>query len=573
MSCVETQIRSSLTLDTGKGLQPRIIQRKNPSQSSFLNNQKNRFSSETSSNFTADASIIQCHQTSQARPDRLLRSLSPDGTMTSGNFERNRKSTQDSSISNEFPNSWNSAITHFENKLTSPFLTQDSTENSSFNPVCSYTFVYMQPGQSDCEVMYNDTNSCDLHGFTELQNLDCHEFSLEGDAQYQDKFIDTTCFPNPKLYDLGDSTEDDSFTGLNFGQILSTDSTAFSNTPSTEYSNWENLNLTGSPGLLPLYDEWNLSPVTNSPVCFSSPVHVSSPGQTEIYLDVQDQPDQSITDGSRTKEIGNVQTGLNDTLGVSGSSSTTEIFQSDDLFKQLGRSSIEIEGNAREHPLYHNVSPGEDGLYHCPWENEPGSNCQHRPEKLKCNYDKFVDSHLKPFRCKVPACKNLHFSSTACLLRHEREAHAMHGHGDKPFLCIYEGCERGTRGNGFPRHWNLRDHMKRVHNDTGYSKSNASVTSHSTAPIKGRKRKVYDTSQVINKKFLMSYDFNRSKEPSLIERYKKKQQTLLDIVKQLQDPGHKDNVKLLCDANDCIKVMAQTTQRIISAPNMAKQAG
>jgi hypothetical protein len=40
----------------------------------------------------------------------------------------------------------------------------------------------------------------------------------------------------------------------------------------------------------------------------------------------------------------------------------------------------------------------------------------------------------------------------------------MHGHGEKPFLCTFEGCERGVPGNGFPRHWNLCDHMKRAHN-------------------------------------------------------------------------------------------------------------
>ena len=76
---------------------------------------------------------------------------------------------------------------------------------------------------------------------------------------------------------------------------------------------------------------------------------------------------------------------------------------------------------------------------------------------------KFVDSHLKPYRCKVRSCENARFSSTACLLRHEREAHAMHGHGQKPFLCSFTGCERGQQGHGFPRHWNLRDHMRRVH--------------------------------------------------------------------------------------------------------------
>jgi hypothetical protein len=83
------------------------------------------------------------------------------------------------------------------------------------------------------------------------------------------------------------------------------------------------------------------------------------------------------------------------------------------------------------------------------------------------HHSKFVDSHLKPYRCKVDSCENARFSSTACLLRHEREAHAMHGHGDKPYLCTYEGCDRAVPGNGFPRNWNLRDHMRRVHNDNG----------------------------------------------------------------------------------------------------------
>jgi hypothetical protein len=39
----------------------------------------------------------------------------------------------------------------------------------------------------------------------------------------------------------------------------------------------------------------------------------------------------------------------------------------------------------------------------------------------------------------------------------------MHGHGEKPFLCAFDGCERGVPGSGFSRHWNFCDHMKRVH--------------------------------------------------------------------------------------------------------------
>jgi hypothetical protein len=125
----------------------------------------------------------------------------------------------------------------------------------------------------------------------------------------------------------------------------------------------------------------------------------------------------------------------------------------------------EVEGKlARTHPLYQ-AQPKEDDLYHCP--NEGQSGCTHKPTKLKCNYDKYVDSHLRPFRCKVKSCVGVQFSSTACLLRHEREAHGMHGHGSKPHLCTYADCERSLSGNGFPRRYNLFDHMKRVHDYTG----------------------------------------------------------------------------------------------------------
>ncbi|KAF7186856.1 hypothetical protein HII31_11816 [Pseudocercospora fuligena] len=142
------------------------------------------------------------------------------------------------------------------------------------------------------------------------------------------------------------------------------------------------------------------------------------------------------------------------------------------------------EGRHRNDPLY-SRGPESDGLYHCPFKSDP--NCQHKPTKLKCNYDKFIDSHLKPFRCKVEACSKQEFSSTACLLRHEREAHGMHGHGDRPHLCYYGGCERGIPGNGFPRRYNLFDHMKRVHDHK--DEPNQDRGSPEGRKASGRKRK------------------------------------------------------------------------------------
>lgn len=179
---------------------------------------------------------------------------------------------------------------------------------------------------------------------------------------------------------------------------------------------------------------------------------------------------------------------------------------------------------------------------------------------------KFVDSHLKPYRCKVRTCENSRFSSTACLLRHEREAHAMHGHGDKPYLCPYEGCERSAPGNGFPRAWNLGDHKRRVHSDPGQPKSNASSSPPPT--YRGRNKRKAGV-EIINDKALKRIATPPvPTEPSLVDHYRQNEQKLHNLVSQLQEQGPKNggNMELLRNVSDCVRVMAQTTQRINSAP-------
>ncbi|PGH23085.1 hypothetical protein AJ80_02859 [Polytolypa hystricis UAMH7299] len=122
----------------------------------------------------------------------------------------------------------------------------------------------------------------------------------------------------------------------------------------------------------------------------------------------------------------------------------------------------------RDHP-YYSLPTRSDGKYYCPF-GESDKPCSHPPTTQKCAYHKYLDSHLKPYRCKVAQCIDAHFSSNACLFRHEREAHGMHGHGENPHLCHFPSCERSIPGNGFPRRWNLHDHMKRVHDYTSSDK-------------------------------------------------------------------------------------------------------
>ncbi|KAJ5793451.1 hypothetical protein N7457_000050 [Penicillium paradoxum] len=155
--------------------------------------------------------------------------------------------------------------------------------------------------------------------------------------------------------------------------------------------------------------------------------------------------------------------------------------------------------NPREHQ-YYSMSTHSDGKYYCPFATGEKP-CNHPPTTQKCAYQqvfpKYLDSHLKPYRCKVPACidAQLRFSSNACLFRHEREAHGLHGHGDNPHLCLWEGCERAVPGNGFPRRWNLYDHMRRVHDYASSERHSSPETSPGAGQIKkkeptGRKRRV-----------------------------------------------------------------------------------
>ncbi|KAG9203907.1 hypothetical protein G6514_002068 [Epicoccum nigrum] len=91
-------------------------------------------------------------------------------------------------------------------------------------------------------------------------------------------------------------------------------------------------------------------------------------------------------------------------------------------------------------------------------------------------------------------------SSIACLLRHEREAHGMHGHGARPHLCHFQDCERAVPGYGFPRRY-LFDHMKRVHQFKGPT-TEASPIMHGQAQRKPVSRKSKASAEDISEKHL-----------------------------------------------------------------------
>ncbi|KAI4862176.1 hypothetical protein F4820DRAFT_35045 [Hypoxylon rubiginosum] len=306
-----------------------------------------------------------------------------------------------------------------------------------------------------------------------------------------------------------------------------------------------------------------------------SPVEsrISTPGLPEDAWSVP--MDASPT---RTNDSSPIMDGISPSLDRQMGLMTTEdpngVVLADDMFALppafTRRSSGDGESSARDHPLYKNAYPKPDGLFHCPWEGQ--SSCNHKPEKLKCNYDKFVDSHLKPYRCKIESCENARFSSTACLLRHEREAHAMHGHGDKPYLCTYEGCDRAVPGNGFPRQWNLKDHMRRVHNDNGNSLhpvSGSPPSGHGAAAhsAKGRKRKNKDSvdstsSRKHASRYAQEQAAMRAAEQPMVDEWYQHHKALQSYLQEFSNPDAFDQLQQITEARDHLAAMGKISQKL-----------
>lgn len=322
-------------------------------------------------------------------------------------------------------------------------------------------------------------------------------------------------------------------------------------------------NITGNS---PAATTWSsLSPVES---------RLSTPGLPEDAWSVP--MDASPT---RTNDSSPIMDGISPSLDRQMGLMTTEdpngVVLADDMFALppsfTRRSSGDGESSARDHPLYKTAIPHADGLFHCPWEGQ--SSCNHKPEKLKCNYDKFVDSHLKPYRCKIDSCENARFSSTACLLRHEREAHAMHGHGDKPYLCTYEGCDRAVLGNGFPRQWNLKDHMRRVHNDNGNSLNAVSGSPPSgqgsaAQSAKGRKRKNKDSvdsapSRKHASRYAQAEAANRAAEQPMVDEWHQHHKALQTYLQEYSVPDAFDYLQHITEARDHLAAMGKISQKLL----------
>jgi len=141
----------------------------------------------------------------------------------------------------------------------------------------------------------------------------------------------------------------------------------------------------------PALDDWTLPPphlttsTSSSPLDYSPSLEGLSPRYVQCVPDMVMPPPYKTDDRTVRKPIGPRQSKVVSDLASRNRSLVETSETPDESLRFVGRSSLEVDNNARDHPYYHNVTPQADGLYHCPWEGKPS--CQHKPEKLKCNYE------------------------------------------------------------------------------------------------------------------------------------------------------------------------------------------
>jgi hypothetical protein len=110
------------------------------------------------------------------------------------------------------------------------------------------------------------------------------------------------------------------------------------------------------------------------------------------------------------------------------------------------------------------VTKNAEGKFVCIWQ---GCTEEVREFGRKCEWNKHMDKHDRPYKCAADGCEKLPgFTYSGGLLRHEREVHGKHGGPKNSFNCPHPNCKRHT-GKGFSRLENLNEHLRRVHTQNG----------------------------------------------------------------------------------------------------------
>lgn len=117
----------------------------------------------------------------------------------------------------------------------------------------------------------------------------------------------------------------------------------------------------------------------------------------------------------------------------------------------------------------------------------------------------------------------------------------MHGHGARPHLCHFRDCERAVSGHGFPRRYNLFDHMKRVHQYDGPT-TEPSPPTQGPAQRKTINRKRKASAEAVSEKRqkvvkVSAEQQRQQRRDALIQEFLSKKQHIIDVLKNLSSPS------------------------------------
>lgn len=141
--------------------------------------------------------------------------------------------------------------------------------------------------------------------------------------------------------------------------------------PSSSWDVSSSISRTSSPNTID--DTWRVAAMANSPMNFlGDPTRYVTSYRHEYFPDVN----SHSLDSPESKPL-HLVSDLQDTMApFGGDMNVTANYHQ--------RSSVESDSPREDHRYKNAVRKG-DGLFHCPWEGQSG--CNHKPEKLKCNYE------------------------------------------------------------------------------------------------------------------------------------------------------------------------------------------
>lgn len=135
----------------------------------------------------------------------------------------------------------------------------------------------------------------------------------------------------------------------------------------------------------------------------------------------------------------------------------------------------------------------------------------------------------------------------------------MHGH--QAYNCTYKGCERSQEGKGFPRAWNLKDHMRRVHNDHG----NGAIQGQSEdQQSKGRRKSKGSTagSRKSSKSMPVADSNAKDRMTQDYMEWDNNYLSLQGVVQQLGKPTDPESRRQLKKAQKFLEQMSEVYQRV-----------